>query len=157
MAKSLQTFITLSAFVFTLAVATLAQELTGTIEGTITDPQGAVVPGVEVTIQARTTAAGGTGTAGFRRTVTTDQNGFFRVQQVPPGFYTITTAAAAGFGTATVNNVEVVLGKATPVNVALTAGGQNVVVDVTADAIAIDPTDNKIQTNITQRTAELLA
>ena len=156
MAKTMKSFFALAGLILTFAVAALSQELTGSIEGTITDPQGAIVPGVEVTIQARTTAQGGTGTAGFRRVVTTDQNGFFRVQQVPPGFYTVTTAAAAGFGTATVNNVEVVLGKATPVNVALTAGGQNVVVDVTADAIAIDPTDNKIQTNITQRTAELL-
>ena len=156
MAKTLKSFFTLSALILTFAFAASAQELTGTIEGTIADPQGAVVPGVEVTIQSRAATSGGTGTTGFRRVVTTDQNGFFRVQQVPPGFYTVTTSAAAGFGTATVNNVEVVLGKATPVKIALTAGGQNVVVDVTADAIAIDPTDSKIQTNITQRTAELL-
>jgi hypothetical protein len=156
MAKTLKTFFTVSALVLAFAFAAFAQELTGTIEGTITDPTGAVVPGVEVTIQSRESAVGGTGTTGFRRTVTADSSGFFRVQQIPPGFYTVTTATAAGFGTATVNNVEVVLGRATPVRIALTAGGQNVVVDVTADALAIDPTDSKIQTNITARTAELL-
>lgn len=156
MANTLKTFFAFVALVAAFAFTAAAQELTGTVEGTITDPTGAVVPGVEVTIEARQSAVGGASTTGFRRTVTTDQSGFFRVQQVPPGFYTVTTAAASGFGTATVNNVEVVLGKATPVRIALTAGGQNVVVDVSADALAIDSTDSKIQTNITARTAELL-
>jgi hypothetical protein len=155
MANTLKTFFAFFALVAAFAFTATAQELTGTIEGTIKDQAGAVVPGVEVVIATRAAGAG-TGTVGFRRTTTTDSNGFFRVQQVPPGFYTITTTPVSGFGAATVNNIEVVLGKATPVNIALTAGGANVVVDVSADAIAIDPTDNKIQTNITARTAELL-
>ena len=149
-----------SAFALLICFSAIAfgQATTGTIEGTITDPTGAVVPGVEVTIASRTNAQGGQGdtSVGFRRTATTDGNGFFRVQQIPPGFYNVTTAAASGFGVATANNVEVVLDKTTPVNIALVAGGGTTTVDVTADALAIDPTDNKIQTNITQRTAELL-
>lgn len=148
-----------SAFALLLCFSAIAfgQSQTGTIEGTITDPTGAVVPGVEVTITSRTnTGAGQTDTVGFRRTATTDGNGFFRVQQVPPGFYTVSTAATSGFGAATANNVEVVLEKTTPVNIALVTGTSVTTVDVTADALAIDATDNKIQTSITQRTAELL-
>jgi hypothetical protein len=123
------------------------QETTGTIEGTIKDPSGAVVPGVSVTA---------TGT-GFTRTVTTDDAGFFRIQQVPPGLYTVTTAASSGFGGSTSSNVEVVLGKTTPLAISLQAGGVETSVDVTAaNELTIDPTDNKIQTNITARTAELL-
>jgi len=148
MALSLMLCFTATAF---------GQATTGTIEGTITDSTGAVVPGIEVTITNRTSTTSGTETTvGYRRTVTTGNDGFFRVQQVPPGFYTVTTAASSGFGSATINNVEVVLDKTTPVNFSLTAGGQNIEVTVGADALAIDPTDNKIQTNITQRTAELL-
>jgi Carboxypeptidase regulatory-like domain len=154
MANTLKTFFAFVALVAAFAFTAAAQELTGTIEGTITDQAGAVVPGVEVVVATR--GAGTSGTVGFRRTTTTDSSGFFRVQQVPPGFYTITTAAASGFGSATANNIEVILGKSTPVNIALTAGGANVVVDVAADGVSIDPTDNKIQTNITARTAELL-
>jgi hypothetical protein len=142
--------------IFTLALCfsftAFAQETTGTIEGTITDPVGAVVPGVEVTINSRTVGT----TVGFRRSTTTDSNGFFRVQQIPPGFYTITTAATSGFGAVTADNVEVVLGKATPVNITLAAGGQSIDVTVSADSLAIDPSGSRIQTNITQRTAELL-
>lgn len=123
------------------------QETTGTIEGTVKDPSSAVVPGVSVTV---------TGT-GYSRTVTTDDAGFFRVQQVPPGVYTVATAATSGFGESTNTNVAVVLGKTTPVAVSLQAGGVATSVDVTAGSeLTIDPTDNKIQTNITARTAELL-
>ncbi len=62
-----------------------------------------------------------------------------------------------GFGEATVNNVEVVLGKTTPINIEVKAGGVAETVTVSADAVAIDPTDNKIQTNITAQVAELLS
>ncbi|MGH9900880.1 MAG: carboxypeptidase regulatory-like domain-containing protein, partial [Pyrinomonadaceae bacterium] len=141
-----------------LTVSAFGQETTGAIEGTVKDTQGNVVPGVAVTVSSRgrTEAARPDATGGFSRTVTADDNGFFRVLQVPPGFYTVSTAAAAGFGTATLNDVEVVLGKTTPVNVGLQPGNVEVSVTVTADAIAIDPTDNKIQTNITSQVAELL-
>ncbi|MGE3466938.1 MAG: carboxypeptidase regulatory-like domain-containing protein, partial [Pyrinomonadaceae bacterium] len=154
MTKLFKAFAT--AFVFTLCLSftALAQETTGSIEGTIVDPAGAVVPGVEVTITNRSTT--GAASVGFRRTATTDDNGFFRVQQIPPGVYNITTTAVSGFGVATVNNINVTLGRATPVNITVAAGGASVEVDVNADTLAIDPTGNRIQTNITQRTAELL-
>ena len=127
------------------------QETGGSIEGTVKDPSGAVVPGVSVTVN-------GTGQgAGYTRSVTTDDAGFFRVTQVPPGVYTVTTAATSGFGGSTSSNVEVVLGKTTPLAISLQAGGVETSVDVTAaNELTIDPTDNKIQTNITARTAELL-
>lgn len=147
------------SLVFCLASITFAQETGGSIEGTIKDPAGAVVPGVEVTITStgRTQGARQDATTGFVRTVTAGENGFFRVLEIPPGFYTVTTSATAGFGTATVNNIEVVLGKSTPIEVTLGVSGGTNVVDVNAnDAIAIDPTDNKIQTNITAQQAELL-
>lgn len=158
MIRMLKSISLMAVFVLCLSVSTFAQATTGTIEGTITDPTGAVVPGVEVTIKNRATTVDGRAdtTVGFTRTATTDNNGFFRLQQIPPGFYTVTTAATSGFGTSIANNVEIVLDKTTPVNITLAAGSQNVEVNVSTDALAIDPTDSKIQTNITQRTAELL-
>ncbi|MBS1793582.1 MAG: TonB-dependent receptor [Acidobacteria bacterium] len=143
-----------------LGLSAFGQEQGGSIEGTIKDTTGAVVPGVEVTIisTGRTQGARQDATTGFNRKVTTDNNGFFRVLEIPPGFYSISTTANAGFGASTLNNIEVILGKTTPVNISLGAAGQNVTVDVSANdaAVAIDPTDNKIQTNITAQQAELL-
>lgn len=158
MSKKLNYLASVFALFFYFNAIAFGQIQTGTIEGTITDPTGAVVPGVGITITSRVnTESGRTDTTvGFRRTATTDESGFFRQQQIPPGFYTVTTAVTSGFGISTANNVEVVLDKTTPVNITLTAGTGTVQVDVNADTLAIDPTDNKIQTNITQRTAELL-
>ena len=135
-----------------------AQERAGGIEGTVRDPNGAIVPNVSVRVASVGTTAGGRPdvTIGFNRDLTTDENGFFRVLEVPPGFYSI-TVNATGFAPSTLNNVQVVLGKNTPVNIALALGTQEVVVDVSGtDASTIDPADTKIQTNITAQTAELL-
>lgn len=159
MSKILKSIVAMLTLTLCFSLSAFAQETTGSIEGTITDPNGAVVPGVEITIVSRARAQAGTGGAGtgigFSRTTTTDESGFFRMQQVPPGFYSITTTSTAGFGVATANNIEVNLGRATPVNITL-ATGVAVDVIVNADALAIDPTSNKIDTNISQRTAELL-
>jgi hypothetical protein len=143
-----------------LTASVFGQATGGNIEGTVKDPNGAIVPNVAVTITStsRTGGARPDATTGFVRTINTDDSGFFRALDIPPGFYTITTEATGGFGAATYNNVEVVLDKTTPVNVTLAPGSQTVSVDVSAsgDAVAIDPTDNKIQTNITTQQAELL-
>ncbi|HEV2800744.1 MAG TPA: carboxypeptidase regulatory-like domain-containing protein [Pyrinomonadaceae bacterium] len=146
------------ALLLCLTATAFAQETGGAIEGTISDPQGNVVPGVTVTITSRgvTEGARPDATTGLNRTATTDENGFFRVQEVPPGFYTVRTAPASGFQTTVVESVEVVLGKTTPVRVTLSAGNVSETVTVTSDAVAIDPTDTKIQTNITSQVAELL-
>lgn len=159
MFKSFRFLPSVLALLLCLTGLAFGQETGGSMEGTVKDPNGAVVPGVQVTVTSGGTTQGARqdATTGFNRSFTTDENGFFRVLQIPPGFYTITTAATAGFGTATVNNVEVVLGKTTPVNLSLAANNQSITIDVSAsDASAIDPTDNKIQTNITSQVAELL-
>lgn len=155
MSKKLSYIAFVFALVLSLSAIAFGQETTGSIEGTITDPNGAVVPGVEVTITTSRTGSAAA-TVGFTRSATTDNNGFFRVQQIPPGFYTVTTSATSGFGVATLNNIEVVLGKSTPVNIKVTAGAQTIEVNVSGDTQAIDPSGSNIQTNITQRTAELL-
>src|SRR5918998_1578284 len=85
------------------AVMAFAQETTGNIEGTVKDPTGAVVPNASVTIKSfeGTTDNSGTTTTGisqgFNRTITANGEGFFRVLQVPPGVYTVTTAPISGF------------------------------------------------------------
>lgn len=132
-----------------LAGVSFGQEQTGSIEGTVRDQQNNVVAGAAVTATGVT--------VGFTRTSTTDNDGFYTIRSVPPGTYKVTSAATAGFRETTSTDVQVVLGKATPVNFTLQAAGANVTVDVaTTDSALIDPTDNKIQTNITAQIAELL-
>src|SRR5918998_1493838 len=94
-----------------LAGSAFAQETTGNIEVTVTDPSAARVPGATVTV------TGGS----LNRTVAADEQGFARIQQVPPGIYTV-AVSGGNFRPVTHDNVEVVLGKTTPVNATLQAG-----------------------------------
>lgn len=68
--------------------AVFAQEIGGSVEGTVTGPDGEVLPGVSVTIR-------GTGLPGGR-TVTTNDSGGYRLPTVPPGRYVI-AAQLEGF------------------------------------------------------------
>jgi hypothetical protein len=152
MKKHLSSAFMLLTFVCCLALSAFGQETTGGLEITTRDPNGAVVPNVSVTISS---SAAGT-TSGFKRTATTGEDGFVRVVQVPPGTYNITAAATAGFVEKTVPNVQVVLGKATAVNVDLGITATGTVEVSSGDVLPIDTSDTKIQTNISAQLAELL-
>jgi hypothetical protein len=149
------------ALLVTLCFAALAmgQETTGNIEGTIKDPTGAVVPNAAVTVRSLA-ASDGTivpGSSGFSRTVTADGEGFFRILQVPPGNYVVTTGAISGFGEARYENVSVVVGKSTQLNVELKAGGASAVVDVASSGDApIDVTDNEVSTSLSAQKLALI-
>jgi hypothetical protein len=129
-------------------VAAFGQRTSGTIEGTVTDPNGAVVPGVSVTVTGVT--------VGFSRTVQSDSQGMFRVQQIPAGTYKIATAATTGFAATTVNDVTVTIETVTIANIKLgvAAASESVVVTTDALGINVDTTDSKVQTNITSKLIE---
>lgn len=138
-----------AALVISLAGISFGQETAGSIEGTVTDAQGGRIPNVTVTVTGIT--------QGFTRTGTTDAQGFYRFQQVPPGTYKVGFAGASGFSESSQDNVQVNLGRPTSVDVQL--GAAQVTGDVTvsgSDTAGIETTESRIQTNISQRTAELL-
>ncbi len=110
----------------------MAQEITGSIEGTITDSQGGRVAGATVQVSGNA----------YNRAVTTDEQGFFRLLQVPPGRYTL-TVTAANFGTTKQEQLEVVLGRATVTELALNPAQVTEQVVVTgSDSLVIDPTNS---------------
>jgi hypothetical protein len=151
----------LLSFVLCLSASAFGQETTGSIEGTVKDPTGAVVPNVTVTITSTRGAASGTTTTGittgFKRTITTDEGGFFRVLQVPPGAYDVVTARTSGFGEARYENVTVAIGQNTQLDVTVNPGTTATTVDVAvSDAPPVDTTNNAIQTSINAQKIELL-
>src|SRR6266516_4524211 len=82
-------FLILCSAISMVSVAVNAQALNaGTVTGTITDPNNAVVPNASVTIANAVT--------GYTRFATTDAEGTFRFDNVPPNNYQI-KASAPGF------------------------------------------------------------
>ena len=149
------------ALVLFAAAIGLGQETTGGIEITVKDANGAVVPNVSVTIETSKQSSSGTTTtgvgAGFRRTFTTDDQGFFRAVQVPPGVYTVVTTPTSGFGEARYENVIVSLGRNTQIEVTVTPGTATTTVDIAAtDTPPVDTTNNAITTAISAQDIELL-
>jgi len=151
---------TILSVVFCLCAVALGQESTGSIEGVVKDQNGAVVPNVSVTIKNKSDVSGAASTTGvgqgFTRVITTDSNGFFRVLEVPPGAYVVTTAPAAGFGGATYENVTVVLGKATQLNIAVSPGQSTAVVDVGSVDAPLDTTASEVTTSLSAQRLAML-
>ena len=103
-----------------LAPSVAAQTTTSTIEGTVTDGSGAVVPGADVKVSGTTLAA--------ERTATTGVNGLYRVTALPAGNYTV-AISAKGFATRTAT-LELTLNRVAVLDVTLQIEGVATVVDV---------------------------
>src|SRR5260221_3537610 len=98
--------LTLTAVLFVvLSVTAFAQTqiTTAVIEGVVTDPAGAVLPGVDVEIRNADT--------NFTRSLVTDRDGRFVAPQLPSGRYTV-TFKLAGFATLVQEQVLATIGEA---------------------------------------------
>ncbi len=136
------------SFVFCFSALAMGQGTTGSIEGNVTDPNGAAIPGAAVTIENTGT------TAGFKRTIVTGDNGSFQLVRLSPGTYQV-TVSMTGFQTSS-RNVSVSVDKATSANFALVLGQVTGQVDVNTGDITIDPGNTKIDTNITREIIDSL-
>jgi hypothetical protein len=123
--------ILVAAALLPLAFANLcsAQEARGTIAGTVTDPQGAVIPGASIMIT-------NTGTNVVNRTQTSAL-GYFEVQMLNPGMYSI-TVEAAGFKKLVRAGLELSVAAKLEIPLQLTVGAQAEIVEVTAAAPLLD-------------------
>jgi hypothetical protein len=117
----------------------LAQETTGGIQGTIKDPSGAVVAGASVTVTTPTLV-------GAKET-RTDSAGYYRFANLPPGAYTI-VVKAQGFETLKQEGLTLEVGHLPSVNLTLTIGKVNTVVEVNTEGPMIDTTSTTTLTNI---------
>jgi Carboxypeptidase regulatory-like domain/TonB-dependent Receptor Plug Domain len=142
MSIRLRTIASIVSLYLLATVFAFGQSTTGSIEGTIKDANNAVVPGASVTVSGTT--------AGFSQVATTNSDGYFRVDRVPPGAYRVTVAPINGFVQRTVEtfvNIE----KTAAVDISLSTQVSADVVVVSGDplGVSVDTTDSKTQTNIT--------
>ena len=100
----------LAAVLGALTASLWGQTNTGEAAGTVRDPQGAAVPGANVTITSVDT--------GLVRTETTPDNGAFRFPALPAGVYAL-SAEKSGFAVAKVARIDILVAETTTVDVAL--------------------------------------
>jgi hypothetical protein len=129
-----------AVLVFAFAPAALAQTTTtGTVEGVVTDPNGAVVPSAAITLSGPNLVR--------PQTTTSGADGSYRFASVPPGRYSIDVAGTSGFNAYKQENIEVNLSRGTTANITLSLAGTSANVDVVATP-EIDQATNTTGTNV---------
>ena len=119
---------------------------TGSIQGTVTDPNGAVVQGATVTITNKGT--------GQSSKFTSSSSGTYASGALIPGQYDV-KIEAKGFQTQ-VLSVPVQVGNIAPGNAKLTLGQSSEVVEVTGSAVAINTEQSTVQGVLTTEQIENL-
>ncbi|SEC43289.1 TonB-dependent receptor [Terriglobus roseus] len=117
----------------TLAGAAHAQETTGSISGTITDPSGASIKGATVVLT-------NTDRGQDVRTLTTNSAGYFTATSLPLGVYTV-KITAPGFSTANVTSLTLHVNDALTVNQQLKTGSAAEEVSVQANSVQLNLED----------------
>ncbi len=118
--------------------AAIGQTTTSTIEGTVTDQNGAVVAGATVKVTGSNT----------ERSATTGSDGVYRVAALPAGTYTL-AVSQTGFAAATYS-VELTLNRVAKFDVQLkVGGGVGGEVTVTSELPLLEPSASSTGTTIT--------
>jgi hypothetical protein len=141
--------ILLAVFAFAaISASGQAQANAADLTGTVTDPNGAVVPGATVTARNLSTNV-------TRSTVTND-SGVYRLIALPPGEYEV-SAEAATFRRVEISPVRLTVGQSADLGISMEVGAQDAVVTVTgADVALVETTSTTVSTTIDQERIENL-
>lgn len=127
---------------FLIAGMIYGQTVSGTLNGRVTDPSKATVPGVTVVAVEEETKA--------RRTTITNEEGFYQIPFAPIGQYSV-TFSMPGFKTLVRPHIEVRLNNTTVLDASLEIAAQAEVVTVTGDAPVIDTSGGELKTSFDSR------
>jgi hypothetical protein len=111
---------------------------TGTIQGRVTDAQGAVLPGVTVLAESPSLLG--------QQTAVTSETGNYRFPAVPPGTYTL-TYELPGFTTVKREGIQISLGFTANINVELALATLQETVTVTGESPIIDTSATRVVQN----------
>jgi len=127
--------------------ATLAQSVTGTITGEVTDQSGAVVSGAQVVATNLDT--------GVNSPSATNGAGVFRVEYLPIGHYQV-KVTANGFNTETLPTFSLESMQTANFNVKLSIGSESTTVDVSAASPILNTSDPVVASTFTANTIQNL-
>jgi hypothetical protein len=133
--------------ILTLLSSTAVAQYGSSLEGTVTDKSGAVVAGATVTATNQATGVS-------RNTVTSDA-GFYRIPGLTPGRYRVDVVAAS-FKRETTSDVQVGAESTRGLNIALTPGGTQETVTVSAEGAALETENASVTGGITAHQVEEL-
>jgi hypothetical protein len=115
--------------------SSLFAKVTGSISGSVRDPQGAIIPGTNVQLRNVQT--------GVIQTVTTDSAGFYSFPALDVGSYEI-TFQKTGFKQFKETNLLIDVDTSLKVDAELKIGGNAEQVTVTATAVSVDTETNQV-------------
>jgi hypothetical protein len=113
---------------------------TSNVEGTTSDQQQKPIVGAKVTLTNKGT--------GETRTANSIENGYYRFELVPPGIYTV-KATSSGFKTVVVDDLQVLIGGTTTVNLKFEVGEISQTVEVSGQTPIIDTTKTNVGQTLT--------
>src|SRR5215469_17429137 len=127
------------AVLIAMPVASLAQTFRGGINGVVTDPSGAVLPGALVEAVDSAT--------GVSHKTVTSSAGEYVFQDLPLGSYTV-TVTGSGFRSSVISKVPVTAGVMYTLPVKMSVATAGVTVEVSASGLALDTTSTTQTTDI---------
>ena len=114
----------------------------GVIQGTVTDPAGALVPGAKVVVKNVDT--------NVEVTLVTNAAGFYLAPELVPGRYTV-RVESPGFVRLDVTNIVVTAGVTSQQDLTLRVGALTQSIEVTAAAPLVDSTPSNYTTSLQSR------
>jgi len=127
----------MALFIFALVSVSLAraQQITGSLAGTVKDAQGAMI--TTATVKATNTSTG------FSRTAPVGADGAYLIQYLPVGTYTV-QVDAAGFKRFVQQNIELTVDQTQALNVTLEVGAQSQTITVTSAPPLVNTSDAEL-------------
>lgn len=106
-----------------------------TIEGTVTDPSGAIIPGAKLTVTSNQT--------GVKRALISNSAGFYSATDLSTGTYTIVTSAS-GFGRREIDDVVLTVGSVRQVDVKMAVARVSNSITVNAVSNALETASSSV-------------
>lgn len=142
MRNYLPRFFFVLAVIVVFSLSAFGQNMsTGSLRGTVVDPQGAVVAGAAVTVKS---------VSNQEYTAVTDGEGSFTIPALGDGTYSA-TIVAKGFKTAAVTDIKITIGTPSSIKVALEIGAESQTVTVVGGGELVQTQSATVGSSITGR------
>jgi len=143
--RHLKYFVGILLFAMVVAPSVFAQSATGEVNGTVSDPNGAAVPGAAVKLINQATKA--------ESETTTNQNGYFTFVNLKPAVYVL-IVEMSGFKKSLTKPFALGVSEAVTQNISVAVGEMSEVVEVTAVSELVQTATSELGSVINERSVQ---